>query len=93
MGMDFETAPVPTREAFQQLVIANVMEPVIGQLWDKAEKIAEDYLNPFIESNTSKALIRTSIQIMPSPSSFTLQAKRILRLWRRVLCEAYCSRR
>ena len=50
MGMDFETS-MPTREAFQQLVIANVMGSVIGQLWDKAEKIAEDYLNPFIESN------------------------------------------
>lgn len=68
MGMDFETS-MPTREAFQQLVIANVMGPVIGQLWDKAEKIAEDYLNPFIESNYIEGFDTTDFD---SNNAFTL---------------------
>jgi len=43
--------PEMTREDFKQLVKENVLIASIAKTFDAAEKLAEDYLNPFIENN------------------------------------------
>ena len=40
-----------TREEFRELVKNNVLVPSVGKTFDATEKLIEDYLNPFVESN------------------------------------------
>jgi hypothetical protein len=40
-----------TREEFRELVKNNVLVPSVGKTFDAAEKLAESFLNPYIENN------------------------------------------
>lgn len=43
--------PEMTRDDFKQLIKENILIPSIAKTFDATEKLAEDYLNPFIEDN------------------------------------------
>ena len=45
--MEFDIA----EEDFKQLVKENILIPSIAKTFDATEKLIEDYLNPFVESN------------------------------------------